>query len=533
MQILKQREILRKALVSLITLLISVIAIGQNLVLNPGFENFTVCPNSIDQVNYATGWDRASDGTSDYFNGCSAVNTVSVPDNGFGFAYPFEGNGYAGIVTYVDSEFASIFINYREYLTGTLVDPLNAGQLYKVSIKVQMAEGFEYATNSFGAYFSALPPALPSTGINWPVLSLPPYNMEPQADMSTISVVSDTSVWLTLTSFFTAEGGEQYITIGNFKTDDATTKSSVNPASSGLAYYYVDYVEVEDAFAPIAIDDVADIDENSSQFIDVLSNDSDPDGTLDPATMALVSAPSFGSLNYDDGTGEFLYESNTGFSGTDEFVYRICDNEGLCDEAIVTLYISGEEDSVIISEPEPTLCVDDFLQAGAVFTTSIAILNNDTPGSGVFNLSSIDLIQPETGEEIYFSAESGEVFITSKPQSSEVTFYYEICDTKGQCDGAKVTVIFNFEQATIFIPQIFTPNGDGYNDRFEISGVPAQNSAELYIFNRWERQVYYSPAYENNWDGNALPVGTYYYVFKTASGTFNPKSYVGAVTITR
>lgn len=86
------------------------------------------------------------------------------------------------------------------------------------------------------------------------------------------------------------------------------------------------------------------------------------------------------------------------------------------------------------------------------------------------------------------------------------------------------------ETETVFIPEGFSPNGDGINDRFVIQRIPAGVTAQVEIFNRWGHAVYRSNDYKNDWDGTAnqglktaeakqgLPDGTYYYQIRLSDG---------------
>jgi gliding motility-associated-like protein len=77
---------------------------------------------------------------------------------------------------------------------------------------------------------------------------------------------------------------------------------------------------------------------------------------------------------------------------------------------------------------------------------------------------------------------------------------------------------------TLFIPEGFSPDGDGVNDQWRIKGLPSDANSELTIFNRWGNKVYYHGNYYNAipWDGTPnvagtvggykLPQGTYYYI---------------------
>ncbi|WP_310587320.1 SdrD B-like domain-containing protein [Fibrella aquatilis] len=93
----------------------------------------------------------------------------------------------------------------------------------------------------------------------------------------------------------------------------------------------------------------------------------------------------------------------------------------------------------------------------------------------------------------------------------------------------------------VFIPEGFSPNGDGINDLFVIRGVQAQTVA-LEVFNRWGHRVYANTDYKNDWDGKSntgvqvgnatsdgLPDGTYYYVVKLSDG----REFVRFMTINR
>ena len=84
-------------------------------------------------------------------------------------------------------------------------------------------------------------------------------------------------------------------------------------------------------------------------------------------------------------------------------------------------------------------------------------------------------------------------------------------------------------QSQIAIPNIFTPNGDGINDYFEI-GKPQGEVVDLVIFDRWGKQIYSRKNYDNRWSGTNLESGTYYYII-TLQGT--KKTHKGWVEIMR
>ncbi len=84
---------------------------------------------------------------------------------------------------------------------------------------------------------------------------------------------------------------------------------------------------------------------------------------------------------------------------------------------------------------------------------------------------------------------------------------------------------------TVFVPEGFSPNGDGINDRLVVQGVAPGQTMRLSVFNRWGQAVYEQEDYKNDWDGVAstgsksgtsarqgLPDGTYFYVLKLSDG---------------
>jgi gliding motility-associated-like protein len=82
--------------------------------------------------------------------------------------------------------------------------------------------------------------------------------------------------------------------------------------------------------------------------------------------------------------------------------------------------------------------------------------------------------------------------------------------------------------SSFFIPEGFSPNGDGVNDRFVIRGATGL-TISLEVYNRWGHVVYKNDNYQNDWDGTAntgilldgdkgLPDGTYYYIVRTSDG---------------
>lgn len=124
--------------------------------------------------------------------------------------------------------------------------------------------------------------------------------------------------------------------------------------------------------------------------------------------------------------------------------------------------------------------------------------------------------------------------ITNVPKNISNTIISTITLT-----GCKDTIIVQSPtcvSAPILIPEGFSPNKDGLNDYFEISGIEDYPEAELTIFATSGKMVFSSKNYKNEWDGTRnipfktrseqLPEGVYYYVLNLAIATQVIKGFV-------
>ncbi len=78
-------------------------------------------------------------------------------------------------------------------------------------------------------------------------------------------------------------------------------------------------------------------------------------------------------------------------------------------------------------------------------------------------------------------------------------------------DTVETSFILNVKNCNIEIPNVFTPNGDGYNDKFVIKGLEYFPGSSLTILNRQGKLVYQSEDYKNDWSALNIPAGTYFY----------------------
>ena len=110
------------------------------------------------------------------------------------------------------------------------------------------------------------------------------------------------------------------------------------------------------------------------------------------------------------------------------------------------------------------------------------------------------------------------------------TVVYTVTDVNSNMTTFNQQVVVELENEPgngLIIPEAFSPNEDGLNDRFEILGLEQYSEVELKIFNAHGIEVYYHENYDNSWDGMAraglgdnskLPTGTYYYILNLNPG---------------
>ena len=128
---------------------------------------------------------------------------------------------------------------------------------------------------------------------------------------------------------------------------------------------------------PVAVDDSYTTPINTEVSGNVIANDNDPDGDDITVNTPLITDPSHGSV-VQNTDGTFTYTPNTGYTGTDSYVYKICDDgtPSKCDQATVTINITtgndsdgdGCTDDVDDYPTDPTRCLDNYYPANGYGT---------------------------------------------------------------------------------------------------------------------------------------------------------------------
>ncbi|MBK8368165.1 MAG: T9SS type A sorting domain-containing protein [Bacteroidetes bacterium] len=220
--------------------------LSQNLIRNGSFGNYNTPINwnfwSGDFIGYYVNpadtimidWKQYN--SPDFFTSACTHTFSGVPVNIFGSSYAKANNEYVGI-----SVFQANNLEYKEYIYQQLSLPLQMGKIYCLNFYVSKADRKEYAVKNIGAYFC---PTLPSIVSNMYINAIPQV-------VNTNGFISDTTQWTEIQGCFTANGGEQYIIIGNFNSNvntDTLYTGTNNPIPSDpqYAYYYIDDITLID-----------------------------------------------------------------------------------------------------------------------------------------------------------------------------------------------------------------------------------------------------------------------------------------------
>jgi len=101
-------------------------------------------------------------------------------------------------------------------------------------------------------------------------------------------------------------------------------------------------------------------------------------------------------------------------------------------------------------------------------------------------------------------------------------------------DTATVKVAINYDMSE-YIPNAFSPNGDGLNDEFKVFSVRYQKLLEFRVFNRWGQEVFSTTSNTKGWDGTVKGVtqemGIYHYVIRISIPDGRVITYKGDVTL--
>jgi gliding motility-associated-like protein len=129
-------------------------------------------------------------------------------------------------------------------------------------------------------------------------------------------------------------------------------------------------------------------------------------------------------------------------------------------------------------------------------------------------------------------------FTATNPGNTDITATITVTPRNNGCIGTPVTYTITVKALNkdVFVPNVFSPNNDGKNDRVMIYGNYI-NKVEMRIFNQWGQQVAFLNSQTQGWDGThkgkPQPVGVYVYALRAVMTDGRTVDLKGSITLVR
>lgn len=212
---------------------------AQNLIPNPSFENLGTAPCSWITSPAGFGaavdnWTMPSDGSTDIFS--TYVNTscfshvMSSHASRVGQQMPRTGNAMSALLTYGAG--CGFQPNYREYLQVQLNSSMVVGQAYDIEFYISLGDAAANATNNFGAHFRTNS-----------FFQNTCFVISPNPQFNHSNVVTNSAGWTLISGTVTATANWNYVILGNFFSNAATT-TAPGPGGSGNTRYFIDDISL-------------------------------------------------------------------------------------------------------------------------------------------------------------------------------------------------------------------------------------------------------------------------------------------------
>lgn len=537
---------------------------AQNLVPNPSFELRNTCPSSFSTIPYSPNynlfpfiqsWVSPTDGTPDYMHLCAGFGSpVHVPNNIFGYQAPHSGDAYAGMFFWLSGS------NYREYLQTRLVTPMQAGEQYYMSMYYSPTIG-ESGPNFDVVGISNIGMHITSNHITQVTGAI---SLTPQITQPSGQNLVDTSSWIKIKGIYASNGGEEWLTIGNFDANPNIPHTVIidNPGTLFSSYSYLDDINVTKIKHTIV---------NKRDTIVCAGNY--------PLVLPSLQRPADIFLWNTSANTPNISVSNAG-------VYW---RKAWNDSTIFVDTIHVIEDNLVTTKPDLgpdiSMCGNEITLAtvgnytqynwntGASSPSIIVnqngqyILNVSTCGdtkSDTINVELFPLPVPPITNNISVCKENGVILsatgqdllwynsltangssaipVVNTSEAGMQTFY--VTQTVNGCTSNKSPIVVTITSENcagcLIIPNAFTPNADGINDKFEVLTKCPLRKFQLSIYNRFGELVFTSTDSKAYWDGRhkgqfASDIGTYYFQLKYIIDTPNTKEEVtkGDITLLR
>lgn len=242
--------------------------------------------------------------------------------------------------------------------------------------------------------------------------------------------------------------------------------------------------------------------------------------TLKVDSLAGINAVWFSANNFSSNQSTTVIKN---VNATNSGKYYVYYQKGSCTSAT---------DSVRFVVLSPPVVKADSIKINAGAAKSGNITDNDLLIKGLGY--KVTWQQPSIPLGLFSGNENGEYQFTAGPVTGFVDVPYSICytDCPDACLSNKVLHIEIVKPAAVAcrVPNLLTPNNDGFNDVLFIDCIGTNRGANLYIYSQWGELVYSSTDYRNDWNGTwknkPLPDGTYFFVFQLDKSQESQKGFI-------
>ena len=477
-----------------------------SLIPNPSFEDRTCCPSTRGQMNCAVDWIQASEPTTDYLHSCGWMGWDDLP-------VPLPLPHGDAVVGFRNGRFGtnSTNPNWKEYAGACLLAPLRAG----ISYKFQFYIGFTNSQNS--------PPTnivfYGSTNCN---------NLPFGVGNAELGCPTNTTGWKRMGSIAIAGTNEWQLREINVTPSEDIYAMAIGPDCIEISgrttstYYFFDNLVLA---------------EQSAFELEIVASDQlcAPDLTL--------NVPKYDTLNYQwykDGIA-LAGEKSPNLSkmyGNGDYQVRLLGIGGSCRITDAFSFIKPEtttEKALTICDGDIyTYLGKDYDQPGIYADTIKTAFDCDS----IIQLNLDVFVDPlDTISAKIFPSEFYQLGTQRYYEEGE---YEKILTSKEGCDS---TIFLNLSLFKVYIPNAFTPNGDGINDIYTIMGSHDLVSIlNFRVFNRWGNLIYHANELPPNnplegWDGRqkgrAAPEGVYVFTAELLYDDGEKRMQTGSFTLLR
>ncbi|PHN01387.1 gliding motility-associated C-terminal domain-containing protein [Flavilitoribacter nigricans] len=469
-----------------------------SLIPNPSFEEQDCCPDHHSQIDCASGWKQASEGTPDYYHICDYVGSHHPP-----LPLP-DGDGYVGII---DGSFTGNYIPaLKEYVGICLETPLETDTLYRL----EFYTGFLSKTTSpdielalFGTSdCAALPFGIGDNAFGCPA------NSPDWIQLGSVSV-SGENQWVK--SQFKVRPNREIRAV-------AFGPSCRLRSATNNTYHLVDQLVLK---------------ENTNFDLGIKAKGQ---ACTDDLVFQITPQEGYSYQWYKDGVAIPQATQSSLFNppGRGSYQVRLEDPEG-CKVSKAYRYAPPSQFVQTIQTfcaGEPFLFNDRQLTEPGTYWDTLTTANNC---DSIVQLK----LQVRYSEETHVSTK---IFPDESYQVGPYTItspgeYIRTLSTASGCDSL---VYVNLAFYGVYVPNAFSPNGDHVNDVFSIYGdLDLAEIISLKVIDRWGALVYQGNTLDpgKGWDGtvngNTAPTGVYAYAAEVRMTDDNHRTLRGLLTLVK